>query len=322
MTMQILKHLIVGFSFMAATMSVSAQSNFPTQNITIVLPFGPGSGTDIVTRMVAQKLSDSLGKPVVVENKPGANGSIAAEYVARAKPDGHTLIIGTNSTHGANPALIKEMRYDPIKSFEHVNRVAVFTSILVVNPKLPIKTMTELIAYGKTNELTLATGNASGIVQSETLARQVGWKKLLRIPFKSNPQAMTEVIAGRVDFMFTDIAAAQAQVKAGNLRALAVTSKNRSAIMPELPTIIESGVPDYDLSGWNGLFAPAGTPPDIVNKINAEITKIVQMPDVRARILDIGAEPGPMKPTEYAAWVQSEVNKWTKLVKEAGIQPE
>lgn len=317
-----LKHLLVAFSLMAAALGASAQSNFPSQNVTIVLPFGPGSGTDIVTRMVAQKLSESLGKPVVVENKPGANGSIAAEYVARAKPDGHTLIIGTNSTHGANPALIKEMRYDPIKSFEHVNRVAVFTSILVVNPKLPVKTMTELIAYGKANELTLATGNASGIVQSETLARQVGWKKLLRVPFKSNPQAMTEVIAGRVDFMFTDIAAAQAQVKAGNLRALAVTSKNRSAIMPELPTIIESGVPDYDLSGWNGLFAPAGTPPDVVNKINAEITKIVQMPDVRARILDIGAEPGPMKPAEYAAWVQSEVTKWTKLVKEAGIQPE
>lgn len=320
--MTILKHLLVAFSLMAAALGASAQSNYPSQNVTIVLPFGPGSGTDIVTRMVAQKLSESLGKPVVVENKPGANGSIAAEYVARAKPDGHTLIIGTNSTHGANPALIKEMRYDPIKSFEHVNRVAVFTSILVVNPKLPVKTMTELIAYGKANELTLATGNASGIVQSETLARQVGWKKLLRVPFKSNPQAMTEVIAGRVDFMFTDIAAAQAQVKAGNLRALAVTSKNRSAIMPELPTIIESGVPDYDLSGWNGLFAPAGTPPDVVNKINAEITKIVQMPDVRARILDIGAEPGPMKPAEYAAWVQSEVTKWTKLVKEAGIQPE
>ena len=320
--MTILKHLLVVFSLMAAALGASAQSNYPSQNVTIVLPFGPGSGTDIVTRMVAQKLSESLGKPVVVENKPGANGSIAAEYVARAKPDGHTLIIGTNSTHGANPALIKEMRYDPIKSFEHVNRVAVFTSILVVNPKLPVKTMTELIAYGKANELTLATGNASGIVQSETLARQVGWKKLLRVPFKSNPQAMTEVIAGRVDFMFTDIAAAQAQVKAGNLRALAVTSKNRSAIMPELPTIIESGVPDYDLSGWNGLFAPAGTPPDVVNKINAEITKIVQMPDVRARILDIGAEPGPMKPAEYAAWVQSEVTKWTKLVKEAGIQPE
>jgi tripartite-type tricarboxylate transporter receptor subunit TctC len=320
--MRIIKTPILAVILIFTTFSAIAQNNFPSQNITIVLPFGPGSGTDIVTRMVAQKLSESLGKPVVVENKPGANGSIAAEYVARAKPDGHTLIIGTNSTHGANPALIKEMRYDPIKSFEHINRVAVFTSILVVNPKLPVKNMAELLAYGKNNELTLATGNASGIVQSETLARQVGWKKLLRVPFKSNPQAMTEVIAGRVDFMFTDIAAAQAQVKAGNLRALAVTSKNRSAIMPELPTIIETGVADYDLSGWNGLFAPAGTPPEIVHKINSEITKIVQMPDVRARILDIGAEPGPMKPAEYAAWVQSEVTKWTKLVKEAGIQPE
>jgi tripartite-type tricarboxylate transporter receptor subunit TctC len=320
--MRIIKTPILAVILIFTTFSAIAQNNFPSQNITIVLPFGPGSGTDIVTRMVAQKLSESLGKPVVVENKPGANGSIAAEYVARAKPDGHTLIIGTNSTHGANPALIKEMRYDPIKSFEHINRIAVFTSILVVNPKLPVKNMAELLAYGKNNELTLATGNASGIVQSESLARQVGWKKLLRVPFKSNPQAMTEVIAGRVDFMFTDIAAAQAQVKAGNLRALAVTSKNRSAIMPELPTIIETGVADYDLSGWNGLFAPAGTPPEIVNKINSEITKIVQMPDVRARILDIGAEPGPMKPAEYAAWVQSEVTKWTKLVKEAGIQPE
>jgi tripartite-type tricarboxylate transporter receptor subunit TctC len=320
--MQILKHTLITLSFFIPFFSASAQSAYPSQSISIVLPFGPGSGTDILTRMVAQKLSESLGKPVVVENKPGANGSIAAEYVARAKPDGHTLFVGTNSTHGANPALIKDMRYDPIKSFEHVNRIAVFTSILVVNPKLPVKTMTDLLAYGKLNELTIATGNASGIVQSETLARQVGWKKLLRVPFKSNPQAMTEVIAGRVDFMFTDIAAAQAQVKAGNLRALAVTSKNRSAIMPELPTIIETGVADYDLSGWNGLFAPAGTSPEIVNKINSEITKIVQMPDVRARILDIGAEPGPMKPAEYAVWVQSEVTKWTKLVKEAGIQPE
>ena len=320
--MQFFRHTFVTLSFFTAIFSASAQTIYPSQNISIVLPFGPGSGTDIVTRMVAQKLSESLGKPVVVENKPGANGSIAAEYVARAKPDGHTLFIGTNSTHGANPALVKEMRYDPIKSFEHVNRVAVFTSILVVNPKLPVKTMSELLVYGKKNELTLATGNASGIVQSETLARQVGWKKLLRVPFKSNPQAMTEVIAGRIDFMFTDIAAAQAQVKAGNLRALAVTSKNRSVIMPELPTILESGVPDYDLSGWNGLFAPSGTPPEIVKKINTEITRIVQLPDVRARILEIGAEPGPMSPGEYAAWVQSEVTKWTKLVKEAGIQPE
>jgi tripartite-type tricarboxylate transporter receptor subunit TctC len=312
----------VGLAGWSLAFSALAQAAYPSQNITIVLPFGPGSGTDIVTRLIAQKLTETLGKPVVVENRPGANGSIAAEYVSKAKPDGHTLLIGTNSTHGANPALLKEMRYDPIKGFEHVNRVAVFTSILVVNPALPVKTMRDLIAYGKTNPLTLATGNASGVVQSETLARQVGWKDLLRVPFKSNPPAMTEVIAGRVNFMFSDIAAAQAQVKAGNLRPLAVTSRTRSTLMPELPTIMESGVADYDLSGWNAMFAPAGTPREIVERLNAEVAKVVQMPDVRSRLLDLGAEPGPMKPAEFAAWVQAEVNKWSTLVREAGIKPE
>ena len=307
---------MTGMGFFAS--AAMAQS----QNITIVVPFGPGSGSDIGARLVGQKLGELMGRTVIIDNRPGANGSIAAEYVARAKPDGATLLVGTNSTHGANPVLLKEMRYDPMKSFEPVNRVAVYTSILVVNPNLPVKTMRELIAYGKTHELTLATGNASGQVQSETLARQVGWSKLLRIPFKSNPPAMTEVMAGRVNMMFTDIAAAQAQVKAGTLRPLAVTSKARSALMPELPTIDESGAPDYDLSGWIGLFAPAGTPPAVVERLNAEVTRVMQMPEVRDRFRDLGAEPGPMKPAEYTAWVQGEVNKWTKLAREAGLQPE
>jgi tripartite-type tricarboxylate transporter receptor subunit TctC len=200
--------------------------------------------------------------------------------------------------------------------------VAVFTSIVGVNPTVPVKTMRELIAFGKANELTLATGNASGVVQSETLARQVGWQKLLRVPFKSNPQAMTEVIAGRVQVMFTDVAAAQAQVKAGALRPLAVTSKARSALMPELPTVAESGVADYDLSGWIGLFAPAGTPAPVVDRLNREVTRIMQLPDVRSRFLELGAEPGPMGVAEYTAWVQGEVNMWTRLVREAGIKPE
>lgn len=317
-----LSFTLAALTGLTMALPAAAQTAYPTQTITIVIPFGPGSGTDIATRLVAQKMSESFGKSVVVDNKPGANGSIAAEYVARAKPDGHTLMMGTNSTHGANPALLKEMRYDPIKSFEPVNRVVVFTSIVVVNPALPVKNMRELIAYGKANELTLATGNASGIVQSETLARLAGWKKLLRVPFKSNPPAMTEVMAGRVNMMFSDIASAQAQVKAGNLKALAVTSKNRSTLMPELPTVMESGVSDFDLSGWNGLFAPAGTPREVVEKLNAEIARIVQLPDVRSRIQDMGAEAGPMTPAEYAAWVQGEVNKWSKLVREAGITPE
>ena len=301
--------------------AVSAQDVYPSRSVTIVVPFGPGSGTDVGARLLAQKLADALGKPVVVDNKPGANGSIAAAFVAKAKPDGYTLLMGTNSTHGANPALQREMTYDPIRDFAPITRVAVFTSVIVVNPSLPVKNMQELVAFGKANELSLATGNASGVVMSETLARQVGWK-LLRVPFKSNPQAMTEVVAGRVQSMFTDIAAASAQIKAGTLRPIVVTSKARSALLPDLPTISETAIPDYDLSGWIALFAPAGTPKPIVDRLNAEVTKALLLPDVRTRLLDLGAEPSPMPVADFTRWVQNEVNTWTKLAKEAGIQPE
>ncbi|MDB5743161.1 MAG: hypothetical protein JWR68_1476 [Polaromonas sp.] len=310
-----------GVASCALTSFASAQDAYPSHAITIVVPFGAGSGSDIGARVIGQKLGEALGQSVVIDNKPGANGSIAAAYVAKAKPDGYTLFVGTNSTHGANPGLLKEMRYDPVKDFAPVNRIAIYTSIIVANPALPVKTMRELIAYGKTQELTLATGNASGVVQSETLARYAKWK-LLRVPFKSNPQAMTEVMAGRVQLMFSDIATVQAHVKSGALRALAVTSKERSALMPELPTFIESGVPDYDLSGWVALLAPAGTPPAVVNKLNAEVTRILNMPDVRSKFLDLGAEPSPMSVPQVTAWVQKEVSTWTQLVKEAGIQPE
>lgn len=301
--------------------TVWGQDGYPSRAISIVVPFGPGSGTDVGARLIGQKLSEALGRPVTIDNKPGANGAIAAELVSRAKPDGYTLVMGTNSTHGANPALVRELRYDPIKGFEPVTRVAVFTSIIVANPALPVNNMRELIAYGKANELTLATGNASGVVMSETLARQVGWK-LLRVPFKSNPPAMTEVVAGRVNMMFTDIAAAQGLLKSGSLKPIAVTSLKRSALMPDLPTIAESGVPDYDLSGWIALFAPAGTPKPIVERLNVEVTKVLQLPEIRVRLLDLGAEPSPMPVVEFTAWVQQEVNKWTRLVREAGIQPE
>ncbi|MES2978537.1 MAG: tripartite tricarboxylate transporter substrate binding protein [Pseudomonadota bacterium] len=314
--------LALSLAFCAFAAPVSAQEAYPSRPITIVVPFGPGSGSDVGARLVGQKLGEALGQTVVIDNKPGANGSIAATFVAKSKPDGYTLFVGTNSTHGANPGLLKEMRYDPVKDFAPVNRIAIFTSIIVANPALPVRNMRELIALGKTQELSLATGNASGIVQSETLARYAKWKPLLRVPFKSNPQAMTEVMAGRVQLMFSDVATAQAQVKAGTLKALAVTSKDRSSLMPDLPTFIESGVPDYDLSGWISLFAPAGTPPAVVNKLNAELTRILTTPEVRTRFQDLGAEPSPMPVPQFTAWVQQEVNTWTKLVKEAGIQPE
>ena len=298
-----------------------AQDAYPSGNITIIVPFGPGSGTDIGARLLGQKLGEAMGRTVVVDNKPGANGTIAAELASKAKPDGLTLFMGTNSTHGANPALMREMRYDPIKGFEPITRVAIFSSFIVVNPELPVKNFRELLAYGKANELSVATGNASGVVMSETLARQVGWK-LLRVPFRSNPPAMTEVIAGRVNMMFTDYASAAGQIKAGSLRLIAATAKQRSALLPDLPTVAESGVPEYDLAGWIALFAPAGTPRPLVERLNAEVTKALALPDVRSRLLELGAEPSPMRVPEFSAWVQQEVSKWTRLVKEAGIQPE
>ncbi len=306
---------------MALTAPAWAQDTYPNRPITIVVPFGPGSGTDIGARLIGQKLSEALGQPVTVDNKPGANGVIAAELVANAKPDGYTLVMGTNSTHGANPALVKGLRYDPVKGFEPVNRVAIFSSVIVVNPNIPAKNLAELVTYGKKQELTLATGNASGVVMGENWAKLVGIK-VLRVPFKSNPQAMTEVVAGRVNMMFTDIASAKGLLTSGSVRPIAMTTAQRSSLLPDVPTVAEGGFPDYDLSGWIALFAPAGTPKAIVDKLNAEVAKALQLPDVRARLTGLGADPAPMPVADFANWSRQEVAKWTRLVREAGIEPE
>lgn len=306
----------------AAQAQTQAQDAFPSQAITIVVPFGPGSGTDITARLIGQKLAESLGRPVVIENKPGANGTIGAQQVARAKPDGYTLLLGTNSTNGANPALVKTLSYDPAKDFAPVNRLVVFTSIVVAAEGAPFKNMRELIEQGRQRELSLATGNASGIVQGETLARRTGWKTLTRVPYKSNPPALTDVIAGRVDFMFADIASALPHIRSGALRALAVTSRAKSPLMPELPTVAELGVPDYDLSGWISLYAPAGTPRAVVDRLNAETTRALESPDIRKKFSDMGGEVSPMTVAQFASWTGQELTKWTRLVREAGIQPE
>ena len=313
---------VFAISAIASSPHARGQEAFPSKPITIVVPFGPGSGSDIAARLVGQKLTDTLRQPVLIEYKQGAIGSIAAEYVARSKPDGYSILLGTNSTHGANPGLIKNLRYDPIKDFIPLNRIVINTSIVVTGRETPYKTMQELLAYGKTHDLTLGTGNASGVVQGETLARQVGWKNITRIPFKGNAPALTEVLAGRVDFMFSDIPAASPLLASGLLRALAVTSKTRSKVMPNLPTMEELGVKDYDLSGWIAFFAPANTPRPVVERLNIELTKVLQMPDVVAKFVDLGGETGPMTLPEIAKWVQGEVTTWTRLVKEAGIQPE
>ena len=309
----------------AAPASAQAPAeSFPSRPIRIVVPFGPGSGTDTATRMLGQQLEAVLKQGVVVENKPGANGVIAATAVARATPDGYTLLMGTNSTHGANPGLVAKLGYDPVKDFAPVGLVGIFSSLLVVNPALPVRTPAELIAYGKAHPktLTFAAGNTSSLIMGEMFAREAGIE-MLRVPYASNPAGITDVIGGRVSVMFPDIASSIAHAKAGTVRALAaVTMGERSPQMPELPTVAETVLPNFHFVGWIGLFAPAGTPTSVVNRLSAELQKLLTAPETRQRFLQIGAEAKWMSPADFKALVATEVVRLPKILAEIGIQPQ
>jgi tripartite-type tricarboxylate transporter receptor subunit TctC len=296
---------------------------YPGKIIKLVVPFAAGSGTDAVARITAQNLTDALGQQVIVDNKPGANGAIAAEFVARSTPDGYTLFMTTNTTHSANPSLMKKISYDPVKDFAPVSRMGNLPFMLVVNPDLPIKSVKELIEYARKNpgKVSYGTGNSTGIVAGATfgLANKI---ELLHVPYKSTPPAMTDVMGGQVTMMFTDLASGIGNVKAGRMRALAVTTAKRSALVPDLPSMEEAGVPNFDLNSWNGVFAPAGTPAEIIARLNAELVKIVARPEVKDKLAQIGFDAFTSTPAELDAFVRSELVKWAKLVKDAGIEAE
>ena len=302
----------------------TAPDAFPSRPVRIVVPFGPGSGTDIATRMIGQHLEAALKQPVVTDNRPGANGSIAATAVARAPADGYTLLMGTNSTHGANSGLMAKLPYDPIKDFVPVGLVGIFSSFLVVNPALPVRTPAELVAYGKANPkaLTFAAGNTSSHIMGEMFARSTGIE-MLRVPYTSNPAGVTDVIAGRVSVMFPDISSSIAHVKSGSLRALAVvTLGERSPMAPELPTVAETVVPNFHFVGWIGLFAPAGTPAAAVARLSAEMQKIMAMPEVAQRFQAMGAEAKWTTPADFRSFVGNEVQRLPKILADIGVVPQ
>jgi len=307
---------------LAASARAGAQAEtYPARPITIVVPFAAGSGTDSIARIVGQHLSTAFNEGVVIENKVGASGILAATYVARAAPDGYTLLMATNSTHSANPFLFKSIGYDPVKDFTPVARAGSYVFMLVVNKDIPAKTLPELVAYAKQNpgKLTFASGNTTGIVAGETLKSRAGID-ILHIPYKSTPPALNDVIGGRVSMMFIDLAPGLEHVRAGNLRALAVTTKARSALLPDLPSLHEAGIPGYDVTSWAGLFAPAGTPQEIVDRLNAEVQKIIANPDAKAKIAVTGFDAFSGPPETLASFVQSELANWAKLIKDAGIE--
>ena len=315
---QVLAALLLG----CLPLALAAQGAYPHKTIRMIVPYPPGGPTDVLGRIVAQKLSESLGQQVVVENRPGASGMIGSELVAKAAPDGYTLLTNA-SIHVINPSLYPKMNFDALRDFAPVSLIAQVPLILVVNPSLPVKSVQELIALAKAepNRLNFgSSGNAAAPHLAGESFKIATGVQMQHVPYKGSAPALTDLIGGQVQLIFDSMPSAMPHVKSGKIRALAVTTAKRSPTVPDLPTIAESGVPGFDISTWYGVWAPAGTPRDIVNKISAEIGKALNQPAVRERLAALGAEPAGNTPEEFAAYCQSELAKWSKIVRESGAK--
>jgi tripartite-type tricarboxylate transporter receptor subunit TctC len=298
---------------------------YPSKPIRIVAPFPPGGPADILSRTIGQKLSQSWGQPVVIDNRPGAGGNIGADVAAKSAPDGYTLLMGFVGTHAINPSLYAKMPFDNVKDFEPVARVALVTIVLVVNPSVPAHSLKELIALAKSKpgELTFGSpGHGTPQHLAGEMFNTMAGVKMLHVPYKGAVPALSDLLGGQVSLIFSSMPPALPLVKAGKLRALGVTSTTRSPAAPEIPTLAESGLPGYVVSNWYGILAPRGTPKEIVAKLNAEIVRILNMPDVKESLAVQGAEPFTSTPEQFAAYIKEETEKWAKIVKYSGVQLE
>jgi len=305
-----------------ATGAASAQT-WPAKPIRYVVPFAAGGSTDILGRIISEKLAVALGVPVVVDNKPGAGGGVGAAEVAKAAPDGYTIMGGTISTHAINASLYSSLPYDPVKDFVPITLIARVPNMLVVNNDIPAKNVAELIKLMKANPgkwSFASSGNGTSQHLSGELFKGMAGVEMQHIPYKGSPPALNDVMGGQVSMTFDNITTAWALAKGGKLRALAVTTASRSPVAPDVPTLAESGLPGYEIGSWQGVFAPAGTPPDIVKRLNAEIVKIIKSPDVQKKLIDLGAEPVGDSPEQFAAFVKTEVVKWGDVVKKSGAK--
>jgi tripartite-type tricarboxylate transporter receptor subunit TctC len=300
-----------------------ATQPFPAKQVRFVVPYPPGGPLDTVARLLGQKVAASIKHPVIVENVPGAGGNIGAGVVARAAPDGHTILMGAVATHAINPTLYPNIPYDAGKDFIAVTQVATTPNVLVVNPGVEAKNVAEFIklAKSKPGKLNFGSGStgSAGHLAGELFKTMAG-VDMAHIPYKGAAAAMQDLIGGRVDLMFDNFASSLAQVKGGRVRALAVTTAKRTALAPELPTIAESGLPGFDISTWFGIFVPAGTPKAAVDRLYDEFAKALNAPDVREKMFALGAEPVASRPEDFAAFVKAEAAKYAKLVKSSGAK--
>jgi tripartite-type tricarboxylate transporter receptor subunit TctC len=296
--------------------------DFPSRPITLVSVFGPGSASDTLCRIIGDQLSAEVKQSVIVEDRPGADGAIAATYVSRAAPDGYMLLLATNSPLSAAPFLIKTS-YDAVKDFAPVTRVGSFTLMLVVNPSLPIHSFAEMVDYAKANpgKLSFASGNTAGIVAIARINQWAG-TDIVHVPYKTTPPALQDVMAGRVSMMLADFTTAMPHVKSGTVRAIAVSRIKRTPLFPDLPTIDEAGVTGFNLDTWAGFVAPGKTPPEVVTRLNGALRKVIDKPDVQAKFRNVGFEGFSSTPEELGDFIKVQLGLWGKMIKDAGIGAE
>ncbi|MCX7686334.1 MAG: tripartite tricarboxylate transporter substrate binding protein [Acetobacteraceae bacterium] len=308
----------------ALPLAARAQGGWrPARPVALVVPFAPGSGTDGVARVLAPLLAEDLGGQVVVDNRAGANGAIAAAAVARAAPDGHTLILGTNTTHAANVSLMRRLDYDPARDFALIARIGTPTFLLAVGSHVPARTAEEFLAWARANpgRLTYASANAIGVIGMATLCRLAGIEAT-HVPYRASPAALADIIAGRVDAIMIDYTASLGHIQGGRLRALAVTTRQRSALLPEVPSLEEAGVPGFDTAGWMAVFGPAGLPQPVVAAVGASLLRHLARAGVKERLAAIGFEADGTPAEALPGWIPAEVERWAALVRAAGIEPE
>ena len=315
--------LCVSVSTVLIASSAHAQQNYPAKPIRLVVPYPAGGPLDTVARLLAQKVSESTKQPVIVDNKPGAGGNIGADAVAKSPADGHTVLMGAVATHAINPTLYASMPYDAARDFIAVTQVASTPNVLVVNPSVPAATVREFIPYAKANPGKLNFGSGStgsaGHLAGELFKTMAG-VEMTHVPYKGAAPAMNDLIGGQIQLMFDNLASSLAQVRAGRIRALAVTTAKRTPLAPDLPTIAESGLPGFDISTWFGIFVPAGTPREIVDRLHTEFTRALATPDLREKMLALGAEPVGNRPDEFAAYIRAEAEKYARVIKASGAK--
>ena len=315
--------LLAAAATLAVAGTAAAQADFPSKPLTMIVPFSAGGTTDILARIVGQALTVDLGQSVIIENKPGAGGNIGAQQAARAKADGYTVFMGTVGTHAINQALYKKLPYDPIKDFVPLSRVATVPNLLVAHPSRPYQTVQELISYAKAHpgDVTYGSPGAGASPHvSGALFQSLTGAEITHIPYKGSAPAVSDLLGNQIAIMFDNMPSAIQHVRSGKLRAIAVTTAKRSPELPDVPTIAEAGVPGYEATSWFGLWAPAGTPAPVLEKLQASLTKVLKDPAVVKKIADQGGEVVIDTPAQFDAFIKAEAAKWGKVVKDSGAE--